>query len=187
MHIKVFCCCYSVTKSCLTLCDSVDHTCQAPLFSALSQSLLKFMSIELVMLSNHLIFCYPLLLLPSIFPSIRVFSNESALTIRWPKYWSFSIIPYNEYSGLISFGIDWFDLAVQKTLKNLLQHHSSKASILQSSAFFIIQLLNLYMTTRKTMALTIWTFVSKMMPLLFNMLSRLVIAFLPRSKRLLLS
>ena len=189
MHIKVFCWCYSVTKSCLTLCDSVDHICQAPLFSTLSQSLLKFMSIELVMLSNHFIFCCPLLLLPSIFPSIRVFSNESALTIRWSKYWSFSfsIIPYNEYSGLISLGIDWFDLAVQGTLRNLLQHHSSNASILQSSAFFIIQLLNLYMTTRKAIALTMWTFVSKVMSLIFNMLSRFVIAFLPRSKHLLLS
>ena len=189
MHIKVFCWCYSVTKSCLTLCDSVDHICQAPLFSTLSQSLLKFMSIELVMLSNHFIFCCPLLLLPSIFPSIRVFSNESALTIRWPKYWSFSfsIIPYNEYSGLISLGIDWFDLAVQGTLKNLLQHHSSNASILQSSAFFIIQLLNLYMTTRKIIALTRQIFVAKVMSLLFNMLSRLVIVFLLRSKCLLIS
>ena len=140
--------------------------------------------------SNHLILCHPLLLLPSIFPSIRVFSNESALPIRWPKYWSFSfsISPSNEYSGLISFRMDWFDfLAVQGTLKSLLQHHSSKASILQCSAFFIVQLSHPYMTTGKTIALTRLTFVGKVMSLLFNMLSRLVIAFLPGSKRLLIS
>ena len=140
--------------------------------------------------SNHLILCHPLLLLPSIFPSIMVFSNESVLCIRWPKYWSFSfsISPSNEYSGLISFRIDWFDLlAVQGTLKSLLQYHSSKASILQCSAFFMVQLSHLYMTTGKTMALTRWTFVGKAMSLLFNMLSRLLIAFLPRSKRLLIS
>ena len=140
--------------------------------------------------SNHLILCYPLLLLPSIFPSIRVFSNESGLHIRWPKYWSFSfsISPSNEYSGLISFRIDWLDLlAVQGTLKSLLQYHSSKASILQSSAFFIVQLLHPYMTTGKTIALTRQTFVSKVMSLLFKMLSRLVITFLPRSKHLLIS
>ena len=138
------------------------------------------------MQSNHLILCCPLLLPPSIFPSIRVFSKESVLLIRWPKYWSFSfnISPSNEYSGLISFRVDWFDLAVQMTLKSLLQHHSSKASILQCSAFFIVQLSHLYMTTGKTIALTRWTFVGKVMPLLFNMLSRLVIAFLARSKRL---
>ena len=139
--------------------------------------------------SNHLIICLPLLLLPSIFPSIRVFSNESALHIRWPKYWSFSfsISPSNEYSGLISFRTDWLDfLAVQGTLKSLLQHHSSKGSILRCSAFFIIQLSHLYMTTGKTIALTIWTFVGKAMSLVFNTLSRFVIAFLPRSKRLLL-
>ena len=139
--------------------------------------------------SNHLILCHPLLLLPSIFPSIRVFSNESLLRIRWPKYWSFSfsISPSNEYSGLISFRMDWLDLlAVQGTLKSLLQHHSSKASILQCSAFFIVQLSHPYMTTGKTIALTIQTFVSKVMSLLFNMLSRLVIAFLPRSKCLLI-
>ena len=139
------------------------------------------MSIKSVMLSNHLILCR-LLLLPSIFPSIRVFSNESVLHIRWPKYWSFSfsISPSNEYSGLISFRIDWFDLiAVQGTLKSLLQHHSSKASILQHSAFLMVQLSHPYMTTGKTIALTSWTFVSKVMSLLFNMLSRLVIVFLP--------
>ena len=148
------------------------------------------MSIELVMPSNHLILCHPLLLLPSIFPSIRVFSNELALRIRWPKYWSFSfiIILCYEYSELISFRIDWFDhLSVQGTLKSLLQHHSSKASILQRSAFFLVQLSHSYMTTGKTIALTIWTFVSKVMSLVFNTLSRLVIAFLPRSKHLLIS
>ena len=137
------------------------------------------------MLSSHLILCCPLLFLPSIFPSIRVFSNESVLCIRWPKYWSFSfsIIPSSEYSKLISFRMDWLDLlAVQGTLKSLLQHHSSKASILQLSAFFMVQLSHPYMTTGKTIALTRWTFVSKVMSLLSNMLSRLVIAFLPRSK-----
>ena len=136
--------------------------------------------------SNHLILCRPLLLLPSIFPSIRVFSNESVLCIRWPKYWSFSfsISPSNDYSGLISFGMDWLDLlAVQRTPKSLLQHHSSKASILQHSAFFIDQLLYPYMATGKPIALTRQTFVGKVMCLLFNMLSRLVITFLPRSKR----
>ena len=146
------------------------------------------MSIESVMPSNHLIFCCPLLLPPSIFPSIRVFSNESVLPIRWPQYWSFgfSISPSNEYSGLISFRIDWLDLlAVQGTLKSLFQHHSSKVSILWHSAFFIIQLSHPYMTTGKTIALTKWTLVGKVMSLLFNMLSRLVITFLPRSKRLL--
>jgi len=148
------------------------------------------MSIESMMPSNHLILCYPLLLLPSVFPSIRVFSNELVLPIRWPKYWSFSfsISPSNEYSGLNSFRIDWLDLlAVQGTLKSLLQHHSSKASILWCSAFFRIQLSHPYMTTGKTVALTRWTFVGKVMSLLFNMLSRLVIAFLPRSKHLLIS
>ena len=142
------------------------------------------MSIESVMPSNHLILCHPLLLLPSMFPSIRVFSNESALCIRWPKYWSFSfnISPSNGHSGLISFRMDWLDvLAVQGTLKTLLQHHSSKASILWCSAFFIVQLSHPYMTTGKTIALTRWTFVGKVMSLLFNMLSRLVITFLPRS------
>ena len=147
------------------------------------------MSIESVMPSNHLILCHPLLL-PSIFPSIRVFTKESVLCIRWPKYWSFSfsISPSNEYSGLIAFRIDWFDLlAVQGTLKSLLQRHSSKASILQCSAFFIVQLSHPFMTTGKTIALTRRTFVGKVMSLLFNMLSRLVIAFLPRSKHLLIS
>ena len=140
--------------------------------------------------SNHLILCHPLLLTSSIFPSIRVFSNESALHIRWPKYWSFSfnISPLNEHSGLISFRMDWLDLlAVQRTLKNLLQHHSSKASILRHSAFFTVQLSHPYMTTGKTIALTGRTFVGKVMSLFFNMLSRLVVAFLPRSKRLLIS
>ena len=140
--------------------------------------------------SNHLILCHPLLLLPSIFPSIKVFSNESVLHIRWPKYLSFSfnISPSNEHPGLIYFRMDWFDfLAVQGTLKSLLQHHSSKASILWCSAFFIVQLSHPYMTTGKTIALTRWTSVDKVMSLLFNMLSRLVITFLPRSKRLLIS
>ena len=146
------------------------------------------MSIELTMPSNHLILCHPLLLLPSTFPSIRVFSNESALCIRFPKYWSLSINPSNEYSGLISFRIDWLDLvAVQGTLKSLLQHHSSKASSLWHSAFFIIQLSHPYTTTRKTIALTRWTFVHNVMSLLFNMLSRLLTTFPPRSKHLLIS
>ena len=142
------------------------------------------MSIESVMPSNYLILCPPLLLPPSIFPSIRVFSNESVLPIRWPKYcsFSFSISPSSEYSGLISFRMDWLDLlAVQGTLKSLLQHRSSKASILQHSAFFIVQLSHPYTTTGKTIALTRWTYVGKVMSLLFNMLSRFVIAFLPRS------
>ena len=148
------------------------------------------MSIELVMPCNHLTLCHPLLLQPSIFPSIRVFSNESALHIKWPKLWSFrlNISPSNEYSGLISFRMDWLDLlAGQGTLKSLLQHHSSKASILGCSAFFIVQLSHKYMTTGKTTALTRWTFVDKVMSLIFNMLSRLVVTFLPRSKRLLIS
>ena len=133
--------------------------CQASLSITNSWNLLKLMSIELVMPSNHLILCCPLLLLPSIFPSIRVFSNDLALCIRWPKCWSFSITPSNEYSGLISFRMDWFDLlAVQETLKSLLQHHSWKASILQHSAFFIVQLSHPYMTTGKTIALIRWTF-----------------------------
>ena len=160
---------------------------QASLSITNSWSLLKLMSIESVMPSNHLILYCPLLLLPSIFPSIRVFSNESALHISWPKYWSFSfnISPSNEHPGLISFRMDWLDLlAAQVTLKSLLQHHSSKALILRCSAFFIVQLSHPYMTTGKTIALTIWTFVGKVMSLLCNMLSRLVINFLPRSKRL---
>ena len=148
------------------------------------------MSIESVMPSNHLILCHPLLLLPSIFPSIRVFSDESALRIRWPKYWSFNfhISPSDEHPGLISFRMDWLDLlAVQGTLKSLLQDHSSKTSILRHLAFFIVQLSHPYLTTGKTIALTRRTFVDKVMSLLFNMLSRLVITFLPRSKRLLIS
>ena len=152
---------------------------QASLSITNSRNLLKLMSIELVMSSNHLILCRPLLLLALIFPSIRVFSNESFLHIRWPKYWSFSfsISPSNDYSGLICFRMDWLDLlAVQGTLRSLLQHHSSKASILQCSAFFIVQLSHLHITTGKTIALTRQTFVSKVMSQLFNMLSRLVIA-----------
>ena len=148
------------------------------------------MSTESVIPFNYLILCHLLLLLPSIFPSIRVFSNESVLRIRWPKYWNFSLSnsPSNEHSGLISFRMDWFDfLLVQGTLKSLLQNHSSKASILQCSALFIVQLSHPYMTTGKTIALTRWTFVSKVMFLLFNILSGLVIAFLPRSKHLLIS
>ena len=163
---------------------------QASLSIINSWNLLKLMSIESVMPSNHLILCCPLLLLPSIFPSIRVFSNESVLLIRWPKYWSFSfsISASNEYLGLISFRIDWFDLlAIQGTLKSLLQHHSSKASILQHSTFLLDQLSHPYMTTGKTIALTRQTFVSNAMFLLFNTLSRFVIAFLPRSKCLLIS
>ena len=155
-----------------------------------SWSLLKLMSIESVMPSNYLILCHPLLLLPSIFPSIRVFSNESVLGIRWPKDWSFSfnISPSNEHPGWISFRMDWLDLlAVQGTLQSLLQHHSSKASILRCSAFFTVQLSHPYMTTGKTIALTRWTFVGKVKSLLLNMLSRLVITFLPRSKCLLIS
>ena len=154
------------------------------------RSLLKLMPIKSVTPSSHFIFCHPLLLPPSIFPSIRVFSNESVLHIRWPKYWSFSfnISLSNEYSGMISFTIDWLDLlAVQGTLKSLLQHHSSKASNLQHSAFFIVQLSHSYMTTGKTIALTRRTFVGKDFSLLFNMLSELVITFLPRSKCLLIS
>jgi len=164
--------------------------CQASLSITSSQSLSKLMSIELVMPSNHLILCHPLLCLPSIFPSIRVISNESALCIRWPNYWSFSfnISPSNEHPGLISFRMDWLDhLAVQGTLKSLLQHHNSKASILRCSAFFTVQRSYPYMTTGKTIALTRLNFVAKVMSLLFNILSGLVITFLPRSKRLLIS
>ena len=163
---------------------------QASLSITSSRRLLTLMPIESVMPSNHLILCCPLLLLPSIFPSIRVFSNESALRMRWPKYWSFSfsISPSNEHSGLISFRMDWLDLlAVQGTLKSLLQHHSSKASILRHSAFFIVQLSHLYMLTAKAIALTRRTFIGKVMSLLFHMLSRLLITFLARSKRLFIS
>ena len=168
----------------------MDCSNQASLSITNSRSLLKHMSIELVMPSNHLILCLPFLLPPSIFPSIKVFSNESALHIRWPKHWSFSfsISPSNEYSGLISFTMDWLDLlAVQGTLKSLRQHHNSKASILWCSPFFIVQLSHPYTTTGKTIALTRQTFVGKVLSLLFNKLSRLVITFLPSSKRLLIS
>ena len=176
-HMRLFATPWTVARQ-----DSVSITS--------SRSLRKLMSIESVMPSNHFILCCPLLLLPSIFPSIRVFSNGSVLRIRWPEYWSFSfsISPSNEHPGLISFGMDWLDLlAVQGTLKSLLQHYSSKASILDPSAFFIVQLSHPYMTTGKTIALTRWTFVDKVMSLLFNMLSRLVITFLPRSKHLFIS
>ena len=176
------CCCCSVAKLYLTLYDPMTEARQASLSFIISQSLLRFMFLELVMPSNHLILCRPFLLLPSIFPSIRMFPNESVLCIRWPKYWSFSfnISPSNEYSRLISFRIDWLDLlAVQGTLK------SSKASILRCSAFFIVQFSHPYMTTGKTKALTIGAFVGKVMSLLFNVLSGFVIAFLPRSKHLL--
>ena len=162
--------------------------CQASLYITNTWSLLKLMSIELVMPSNHLILCCTLPLLPSIFPSIRIFSNESFLRIRWPKFWSFSfsINASNEYSGLTSISMDWLDLlAVQGTLKSFLQHRS-KASILWCLAFFIVQLSHPYMTTGKTISLTRWTFVGKVMSLLFNVLSRLVITFLPRSKHLLI-
>ena len=164
--------------------------CQASLSITNSQSLLKLTLIESVMPSNHLILCHLLLLLPSIFPSLRIFFSESVFHIRWPKYWSFSfsISPSNEYSGLISFSIGWFDIfAVQGTLKSLLQLHSSKASILRCSASFIVQLSHPYMITGKTIALTRWTFVSKVMSLLFNMLSRFVTALLSKSKHLLIS
>ena len=163
---------------------------QASLSITSSWSPPKLMSIESVMPSNHLILCRPLFLLPSILPSIRVFFSESVLLIRWPKYWSFSfnISPSNEHPGLISFRMDWLDLlAVQGTLKSLLQHHSSKASILRRSAFCVVQLSHLYMTIGKTIALSRWTFVGKVMSLPFNMLSRVVITCLPRSKRLLIS
>ena len=179
--------------SCSVMSDSATPWTtarQASLSITNSWSLLKLVSIELVMPSNHLILCRLLLLPTSIFPSIRIFSNESVHRIRWPKYWSFSfsISPSNEYSGLISFRVDWLDLpAVQGTLKSLLQHHSLKASILQCSAFFIVQLSHPYMTTGKTIALTRYTFIGKVIFLPFNMLSTLVITFLPRSKRLLIS
>ena len=181
---------HSVVQSCPTLCNPMD--CRTPGLLSISSSwnLLKLMSIESVMPSNHLILCHPLLLPSSIFPGIRVFSNESVLCIRWPKYWSFnfSTSHSNEHPGLISFKMDWLDLlAVQGTLKSLLQHHSSKASILQCSAFFIVQLSYPYMTPRKTIALTRQTFIGKVMSLLFNMWSRLVITFLSKSKCLLIS
>ena len=171
----------SVAQLCRCLCNPMDG--RTPGFIVHHQNLLKFMFIELVMPSNHLILCHPLLL-PWIFSSIRVFSKESVLPIRWPKYWSFSlsISPSNEHPGLVSFRMSWLDLlAAQGTLKSLLQHHSSKASILWHSAFFTVQLSHPYMTIGKTIALTRWTFVGKVMSLLLNMLSRLVITFLPPS------
>ena len=185
----MFLCIISVQFICSVVSDSATQYIaarQASQSITNSRSSLKLMSIKSVMPSSHLILCCPLVLLPSIFPIIRVFSNESVLCIRWPKYWSFSfnISHSNEHPGLISFRMDWFDLlAVQGTLKRLLQHHSSKASILLCSAFFIVQLSHPYMTTGKTIALTRWTFVGKVMSLLFDMLSWLVITFLPRSKR----
>ena len=173
----------SSVQSCPVLCDPMNRsTPDLPVHHKLP--------IELVMPSSHLILCRPLLLLPPIPPSIRVFSNESRLRMRWPKYWSFSfsISPSSEHPGLISFRMDWLGLlAVQETLKSLFQHHSSKASIFQCSVFFTVQLSHPYMTTGKTIALTRQTFVGKVMSLLFNMLSRLVITFLPRSKHLLIS
>ena len=184
----------SVQFSCSVVSDSFETpwtaACQASLSITNSRSLLKLMSIESVMPSNHLILCCPLLLLPLVPPSIRLFSSESTLRMRWPKYWSFSfsISPSKEHPGLIFLRMDWLDLlAVQGTLKSLLQHHSSKASILQCSAFFIIQISHPHMTTGKTLSLTRHTFVGKVMSLLFNALSRFVIAFLPRSKHLLIS
>ena len=167
--------CCSVAQLCSTFCSPMDC------------SLLKLMPTESVMPSNHFVLCHPILL-PSVFPSVRVIYNESALCTRWPKYWSFSFSLSDEYPGLISFMIDWFDLlAVQGTLKSLFQHHSSKASVLRCSASFMVQLSHPHMTTGKTIDLTIWTFVGKIMSLLFNMLSRFVIAFLPRSKCLSIS
>ena len=184
---KCGCCCQSF--SCVWLGDPMD--CSMPGFPVLHH-LLEFAQTHVkwvVIPFNHLILCRPLLLLPSIFPSIRVFSNEKVLRIRWSKYWpfNFSISPSSEYSGLISFRIDWFDLAVQGILKSLLQHHSLKASLLQCSAFFIVQLSHPYVTTGKTIALTIWAFVGKVMSLLFNILSRFVVAFLLRDNCLLIS
>ena len=183
-------CCCSGAKSCPTICEPMDFS--MPGFPVL-HCLAEFAQVHvhwIGVLSNHLILWHPLLLLPSIFPNIRIFSSESVLLIMWPKYWSFhfTISPSNDYLGLISFRINWFDiLAVRGTLKSLLQHHSSKASTLQHSTFFIVQLSHPYMTTGKTIALTRWTFVGQVMSLLFNMLSRYVIAFLPRSKRPLIS
>ena len=180
----------SVTQLCPALCNPMDlSTPGFPVHHQLPE-VAQLMSIELVKPSNHLILSHPLLLLPSVFHSIRVLSSESVLPIRWPKYWSFSfsISPSNEYLGLISFRMDWLDLlAVQETLKSFFQHHSSKASILWHSTFFTVQLSHPYMTIGKTKALTRWTFVGKLMSLLFSMLSRLVITFLPRSKCLLIS
>ena len=179
----------SVAQVCLTLCDPMNHS--TPGLSITNfQSLPKLMSMESVMPSSHIILFCPLLLLPPVPPSIRDFSNESTLRMKWPNYWSFSfsLSPSNEHPGLVSFRMDWLDLlAVQRTLKSLLHHHSSKALILQCSAFFTVQLLHPYMTTGKTIDLTRGAFAGKVMSLLFNMLSRLVITFLPRSKSLLIS
>ena len=191
-YLSIFFLCQSVQSLSLIRLFVTPWTAahQASLSITNSQSLPKLMSVALLMPSNHLILCRPLLLPRSIFTSIRVFSNESVLPIRCPKYWrfGFSISPSTEHSGLISFRMDWLDLlAVQGTLKSLIQHHSSEASILQCSAFFIVQLSHPYMATGKTIALTKWSFVGKVMSLLFNMLSRLVITFLPRSKHLLIS
>ena len=185
MSIKVFRF-SSVAQSCLILCNPMDRSTPG---LPVHHQLLEFIHwVSDTIQPSHPLLC--LLLLPSVFPSIRSFSNESALQIRWPKYWNFSfnISPSNKHSGLISFRMDWLDLlAVQGTLKSLLQHHSLEVSILRCSAFFIVQLSHPYMTTGKTITLTRWTFVGKVMPLLFNMLSKLVITFLPRSKRLLIS
>ena len=180
----------SVSQSCPTLCDPMNCSTPVVPVHTNTRSSLRLTSIESVMPSSHLIVCRPLLLLPALPPSIKVFSNESTLHMRWPKYWSFSIsiISYKEIPGLISFRMDWLDLlAVQGTLKSLLQHHSSKASMLQHSAFLTVQLSHPYTNTGKTKALTRQTLVGKVMSLLLNMLSRLVITFLPRSKRLLIS
>ena len=187
--MDTFTCCCLIAKSVQLFATMWTATGQASLSFNISWSLCKLMSIESVMPSNHLIFCNPLLLLPSIFPNIRIFANGLALQIRWPKYWSFSfsIRPSNEYSGLISFGMDWFDLlAVQGILKSLLQHHNLKALILWRSAFFMVQLSHPYMTTGKTISLTLQIFVGKVMSLFFNMLSRFGIAFFPRSRHLLI-
>ena len=180
----------SVAQSYLTLCSPMNHSTPGLPVHHQFPEFTQLMSIESVMPSRHLILCRPLLLLTPIPPSIRVFSNESTLHMRWPKYWSFrfNISPSNEHPGPVSFRTDWLDLlAVQGTLKSLLQHHSSKASILRCSAFFTVQLSHPYMTNGKTIALSRWTFVGKVMSLLLNMPSRLVITFLPRSKRLLIS
>ena len=182
---KVICCCCSVTQSCLTLCDPVEcSTWGLPG----PHHLPEFMFIALMMLCSHFILWCPLFLLPSIFPSIRDFSNELSVHIRGQKYWSFSISLSSEYLGLISLKIDWFDLAaVQGTFRSLLQHHSSKASILWGSAFFMVQFSQLYVTTEKTISLTIWTFAGRVMSLLFNTLSRFVITFMPRNNCFLIS
>ena len=183
------CCCCSVTKWCPTLYDPMDYSMPNAKLRLPNLSLFRFMSFESVMPSDHLILCHPLPLFPSVFPSIRVFSSESALLILWPKYWvlRFIISPSTEYSGLISFSIDWFDLVVPGTLKRLLQHHSLKAHLLQHPAFFRVQFSHPYMTTGKTIVSTRQTFVGKVMSLLFNTLSRFVTAFLSRSKCLLIS